>query len=145
MKNEGVVRRLALLGAPAGVALAAMVALAAEKAPQDTAKPDIYSGKFFKSDETVTQGSVNGISYQAIAGTIVVHPDDWNNSAQNGGTKNPDAKEDEVLCRSLDVLRLLRQARRRAPRRAPSPSSTMAAPAHRPCGCTWAPSARSAW
>jgi carboxypeptidase C (cathepsin A) len=84
------------LGAPVAAALAAMVALGAEKSAPDTAaKPNLYSGKFFKSDEAVTQGSVNGISYQATAGTIVVHPSDWNDSAQNGGTKNPDAKEDE--------------------------------------------------
>jgi carboxypeptidase C (cathepsin A) len=74
------------------------VALAAEApAPKDTgAKPaDLYSGKFFKSDESRTDGSVNGISYQAIAGTLVVHPEGWNDSAQNGGSKNPDAKGDE--------------------------------------------------
>jgi carboxypeptidase C (cathepsin A) len=74
------------------------VALAAEApAPKDTgAKPaDLYSGKFFKSDESRTDGSVNGISYQAVAGTLVVHPEGWNDSAQNGGSKNPDAKGDE--------------------------------------------------
>ena len=96
MKNEGWARRMALLGAPAAVLLAAMVAWGADKPSGDNAaKPDQFSGKFFKSEETVTQGSVNGISYQATAGTLVVHPADWNDSAQNGGSKNPDAKADE--------------------------------------------------
>src|SRR5437764_3875293 len=94
MIREGAARRLAVLGAPVAVALAAMVAIGAEKAPPD-AKPDQFSGKFFKSDETVTQGTVDGISYQSTAGTLVVHPDDWNDAAQNGGSKNPDAKADE--------------------------------------------------
>ncbi|HEY3639354.1 MAG TPA: hypothetical protein VGK90_14490, partial [Rhizomicrobium sp.] len=98
MMQKGFARRAAFLGVPVGVALVAMVALAAEKSPSDSnagAKPDTFSGKFFKADESVTEGSVNGISYQATAGTLVVHPDDWNDSAQNGGAKNPDAKADE--------------------------------------------------
>jgi carboxypeptidase C (cathepsin A) len=96
MKFERAVRRVAILGAPVAVALAAMVALGADTAPPPAAaKPDLYSGKFFKSDETVTQGSAGGVSYQATAGTLVVHPENWNDSAQNGGAKNPDAKADE--------------------------------------------------
>jgi carboxypeptidase C (cathepsin A) len=95
MKLSGLAQRAALFGAPLAVVLAAMVAWGADKPPADnTAKPD-FSGKFFKSDETVTEGSVNGVSYQATAGTLVVHPEDWNDSAQNGGAKNPDAKADE--------------------------------------------------
>jgi carboxypeptidase C (cathepsin A) len=84
--------------AVASVAILAAVAFAAD-APDgknDAAKPaDLYSGKFFKSEETATEGSVNGFSYRAVAGTLVVHPSDWNDSAQNGGAKNPDAKGDE--------------------------------------------------
>src|SRR5580698_1981627 len=96
MKLNGFAQRAALFGTPLAVALVAMVAWGADKppAPDNTPKTD-FSGKFFKSDETVTQGSVNGISYQATAGTLVVHPDEWNDSAQNGGAKNPDAKADE--------------------------------------------------
>ena len=96
MKQEGFARRAAILAAPVAVALVAMVALGAEKPPLENVKPNAFSGKFFKADETVTQGSVNGISYQSTAGTLVVHPDDWNDSAQNGGAKNPDAKADEA-------------------------------------------------
>jgi carboxypeptidase C (cathepsin A) len=82
----------------ATVAVAAMVAVAFAAdapAPKDgNARADLYSGKFFKSEESVTEGSVNGISYRAVAGTLVVHPADWNDSAQNGGSRNPDAKAD---------------------------------------------------
>jgi carboxypeptidase C (cathepsin A) len=82
----------------AAVAIVAAVALGADapdQKPGAAKDADLYSGKFFKSEESVTDGSVNGISYKAIAGTLVVHPADWNDVAQNGGAKNPDAKGDE--------------------------------------------------
>ncbi len=89
-------KRAFLIAAPIATALVAMVAFAADAPSNPGAdKADIYSGKFFKSDESITNASVAGISYQAIAGTLVVHPNDWNDSAQNGGTKNPDQKADE--------------------------------------------------
>ena len=82
--------------ATAAVAAIAAIAFGAD-APdgKDQGKPDLYSGKFFKAEQSDTDGSVNGISYHAIAGTLVVHPADWNDSAQNGGAKNPDSKNDE--------------------------------------------------
>jgi carboxypeptidase C (cathepsin A) len=95
MNLKDFARRVALIGTPVAVGLVAMVAWGADKPPDNPPpKPD-FSGKFFKADETVTQGSVNGVSYQATAGTLIVHPKDWNDSAQNGGSKNPDAKEDD--------------------------------------------------
>jgi carboxypeptidase C (cathepsin A) len=86
-----------LIATAAAAALAAVTLAAEAPAPKDKdAKPaELYSGKFFKAEETVTEGSVNGTSYRAVAGTLVVHPADWNDSAQNGGNKNPDAKGDE--------------------------------------------------
>ncbi|MGD0192926.1 MAG: peptidase S10 [Rhizomicrobium sp.] len=87
-----------VIGAIVAVAIAGAAAYAASTLDQQNngAKTaDLYSGKFFKSEESVTDGSVNGISYKAIAGTLVVHPADWNDSAQNGGAKNPDSKADE--------------------------------------------------
>src|SRR3954464_6238769 len=84
----------------ATVAVAALVGfgLAAEapSSKDKQNKPDLYSGKFFKSEESVTTGSANGISYHAIAGTLVIHPANWNDSAQNGGHKHPDFKEDQA-------------------------------------------------
>src|SRR5271167_2489590 len=87
-------KRARILAASIAALSAATMAFAADQ-PQTAPKPDNYSGKFFKSDESVTGGSVNGIAYQATAGTLVVHPKGWNDSAQNGGDKNPDAKGDE--------------------------------------------------
>ena len=86
-------RTLAITASLAGL-LASGIAFGADQ-QQPAQKPDLYSGKFFKSEESVTGGSVNGIAYQATAGTLVVHPTGWNDSAQNGGDKNPDAKADE--------------------------------------------------
>ncbi len=88
-----------LIATFAAVGLMAVTLAAEAPAPKEkdaSPKPaELYSGKFFKSDETATEGSVNGVDYRAIAGTLVVHPEGWNDSAQNGGSKNPDAKGDE--------------------------------------------------
>jgi len=94
MTGENISRWVYIAAAPVVALLVAMVAFAADKPPPAN-RADQYSGKFFKAEESVTEGSVNGVSYQAIAGTIVVHPDDWNDAAANGGAKNPDAKADE--------------------------------------------------
>ena len=90
-------KRAYLMAAPVAVGLMAMVAFAADApAPKQAAQSDLYSGKFFKSQESITNGSVNGINYRAVAGTLVVHPDGWDDTAQNGGKNNPDAKKDEA-------------------------------------------------
>ena len=90
-------KRVYGLVATAALAVTAAIAFAADApAPKDNGSaPALYSGKFFKAEESVTSGSAAGISYKAIAGTLVVHPNDWNDVAQNGGSKNPDAKADE--------------------------------------------------
>jgi carboxypeptidase C (cathepsin A) len=82
----------------ATVALAATAAFAfAADAPEGKPQPsDQYSGKFFKAEESVTSGTGAGVSYSATAGTLVVHPKDWNDAAQSGGDKNPDAKDDST-------------------------------------------------
>jgi carboxypeptidase C (cathepsin A) len=66
----------------APLATAANTADSQDKKPgSDTDKPD--GGKFepFKPEETISNGTVTiggqAISYQAIAGTLVVHPKDW--------------------------------------------------------------------
>ncbi len=91
MKRANIVFATVAVAALVGIGLAAEAPQPKDAAP----KPDLYSGKFFKSEESVTTGSAGGISYHATAGTLVVHPADWNDSAQNGGAKNPDAKGDE--------------------------------------------------
>ncbi len=70
----------AWLGAALALALPALV-VAAPKADGEPEKSD--GGKFepFKAESVSSTGSVtiNGqaISYQAIAGTFIVHPKDW--------------------------------------------------------------------
>jgi carboxypeptidase C (cathepsin A) len=89
-------KRIYTFAATVAVAATALVAFAAEAPAPAPARPDLYSGKFFKSDEVVTQGTGAGVSYNATAGTLVVHPKDWNDAAQSGGDKNPDAKDDST-------------------------------------------------
>src|SRR5665213_2863544 len=92
--------RAYVLVATAALAATVAFAFAADApAPKPADKnADLYNGKFFKSDETITKGAVlaggSHIAYQAIAGTLVVHQKDWDDAAQSGGDKNPAAKED---------------------------------------------------
>ena len=85
-----------LFGAVALAAVAAVAYAAVAPNPPPPNHSDMYSGKFFKAEESVTSGSVAGVPYTATAGTLVVHPKDWNDAAQSGGEKNPDAKEDNT-------------------------------------------------
>ena len=78
------------------VAATLAIAYAAITPPKPAAPADQYSGKFFKAEESVTSGSAAGISYTATAGTLVVHQKEWNDAAQSGGDKNPDAKADST-------------------------------------------------
>src|SRR5450631_1636027 len=70
-----------------------------DKKPDDSDKPD--GGKFepFKPESTVSTGTVTiggqAISYQAIAGTLIVHPKDWDDVPRDPkGDKGPAAGED---------------------------------------------------
>jgi carboxypeptidase C (cathepsin A) len=88
-------KRIYIAIATVAVAATAAIAFAADAPAGKTPPPnDQYSGKFFKAEESVTNGSAAGVSYTATAGTLVVHPKDWNDAAQAGGDKNPDAKDD---------------------------------------------------
>ena len=91
-------KRAHIIIATVAIAATAAIAFAADAPPTKpgAANPDLYSGKFFKSEESVSDGSDMGVSYTATAGTLVVHPKDWNDAAQSGGDKNPDAKEDST-------------------------------------------------
>ncbi len=84
-----------VFGAVAFAAVAAIAYAAVAPAPPP-AHSDMYSGKFFKAEESISSGTAAGVSYTAIAGTLVVHPKDWNDAAQSGGPKNPDAKADDT-------------------------------------------------
>ena len=45
------------------------------------AKDEPAAADFFKPEQSETQGSVNGVEYQAVAGTLVVHGKDWEDTA----------------------------------------------------------------
>jgi carboxypeptidase C (cathepsin A) len=49
-------------------------------------KPETPGGKYFKPESSLSHGSVTiegrGVSYDAVAGTLVVHPKDWDDAAQ---------------------------------------------------------------
>ena len=89
--------------------------------------------------EQTSSGSVSvggrRIDYQAVTGTLVVHPEGWSDAPQEKDSKNPDRGRD-------DVLRRVFRERREGPASVRSPSSTTAVPAHRPYGCTWVRSVR---
>ncbi len=82
-------------------------------------------GKFepFKPEAVTSTGSVtiggSAISYQAVAGTLVVHPKDWDDvprdpKAANSGAGEEGARQESER-RCLDVLCRLFQKRRRFP------------------------------
>jgi carboxypeptidase C (cathepsin A) len=64
-----------------------------EPAKSETAKPETPRTEQFKPEQQATKGSVtiggNVINYDAFAGTLVVHPKDWDDVPQNA---DPDPK-----------------------------------------------------
>ena len=83
-----------------GLVLSSLLLSTAVLAKDDTAKPDkkddskpAASG-LFKPEQSETQGSVNGVDYQAVAGTLVVHAKGWEDTAdleKEKGGKGDDA------------------------------------------------------
>ncbi len=49
-------------------------------AKKDDDKPAAAAG-YFKAEQSETQGAVNGIDYQAVAGTLIVHGKGWDDTA----------------------------------------------------------------
>jgi carboxypeptidase C (cathepsin A) len=62
-------------------------------------KPESPGGKYFKPEASMSHGSVTiegrGVSYDAVAGTIVVHPKDWDDAAQAVTTDTETASGDK--------------------------------------------------
>jgi len=87
--------------AAVALVLAAAAAIAASKSATDTSadnnQPAVQS-KFFKPEDKITQGSVtvegSAVNYQAIAGTLVVHPKDWDD-VQAAASSDAKGKEDK--------------------------------------------------
>src|SRR6185312_4014072 len=75
---------------------AALAACVATAYADDSKKPDDASPNFqpteYKSNGSVTAGGAS-ISYDAVTGTLVVHPKDWNDAATaKDDDKNPSAE-----------------------------------------------------
>ena len=110
----------------------------------------------FKPESTASNGTVSvdghAISYQAIAGTLVIHPKDWDDVPRDPNTEKPgpaasedggDSKNPTAVA-SMFYVAYFKKGKPPAEAAGRSPSSSTAARAPRPCGCTWARSARSA-
>ena len=77
--------------------LAATIASATAADAPKTEQAKAETGKsFFSPTESKTSGSVtvegHTIDYQAVAGTIIVHPKGWDDAPQEKDSKNPDAE-----------------------------------------------------
>jgi carboxypeptidase C (cathepsin A) len=75
-------RRAWIFGATAVAAIAVIaVAFAAETVHKDPAALAPMKGKYFTSEEVKSEGSVRveggAVNYQAVAGTLIVHPAEW--------------------------------------------------------------------
>ena len=142
---------------------------AAETGKRQPEQPDALSsaapdqGVLFHPESVDSEGSVtvegSRIDYRATAGTIIVHPKDWDDAAwrehpgKAGDDEDKDKQSDKDKKSDQDLgdrnptrrkprcsmSPISRKARRRKTGR--SPSCSMAGPARPPCGCTWAPSA----
>ena len=55
-------------------------------------KPQSPAAEYFKPEQSITSGSVEGIDYQAVAGTLVVHPKGWDDVKDKTNKENPDAE-----------------------------------------------------
>jgi len=86
----------------AAVTVASALAASAPTASKDTDKPEAAKGGIFKPESVTTQGSVSvdgrSVFYDAVAGTLVVHPKGWDDAAQPPapGDKEAAAKDDNA-------------------------------------------------
>src|SRR4051812_48577589 len=67
----------------ATLAAVATVAGADTKQDKDKNKAEPAVAAYFRNDDSGTDGFANGVSYHAIAGTIVVHPKGWDDVTQS--------------------------------------------------------------
>jgi len=89
----------------AALSLAAASAMAAappdkKSKDKDGDKPDAAATGFFKPEASTTAGSVvvegRRIDYQAVAGTLVVHPRGWDDAAKKPDDDDKDKKADDT-------------------------------------------------
>ena len=90
--------RMVVLGLVALVVLGTALIAVADTSPPEKA-PVAAAGKYFKPEESATTSSVTVdgrvISYQAVAGTLVVHPKGWDDVKQPEEEKKDKEKSDE--------------------------------------------------
>ena len=96
MKQAIIVIVAAILVATAAIAIAKDAASTDKPAPAAATSPAL-KGAYFKPEESASTGSVtvegNTVSYQAVAGTLIVHGKDWDDVTQatDAGDKPADA------------------------------------------------------
>jgi carboxypeptidase C (cathepsin A) len=59
--------------------------------PEDDHKPTKDSEEVFTPEQVITNGTLAGIDYQAVAGTLVVHPKGWDDVKDKENNDNPTA------------------------------------------------------
>src|SRR5437879_1714203 len=65
--------------------------------PRTTRTKAATNPAFFKAQESVTQGSANGVSYSAHAGTLIVHSKDWDDATEPKGEKKDEQPITEMF------------------------------------------------
>ncbi len=83
-------KRLVLFATALSLLLAPVLRAEDAPKPPDGAKPP-EPEEVFKPEEVVTSGSVGGIDYQSIAGTLIVHPRNWDDVKDKENKDNPTA------------------------------------------------------
>ena len=135
---------VAALSLTSVAALAAPDKSAPAKSPPESAAAaaSVFTPRAVKSTGTVT---VEGhkIAYDAMAGRIVVHPKGWDDATKPKGGNDAIGTADGPPVASMFYVAYFKKGVDRTDPSGHLPLS-MAAPAHPPSGCTWAPSARCA-
>jgi len=84
----------------ATLSVVATIACADNTKPKNDSKPDQQTAAYFKNDDQTTQNSVtvegSSVSYNAVAGTLIVHPKGWDDvgdasQGETPNTANPDS------------------------------------------------------
>jgi hypothetical protein len=117
-----------------------------DKADVANSSPD--HGVLFQPQSVASQGSVTvegrHIDYKAVAGTLIVHPEGWDDAAWREHANGLGDKKGDDDTKAEASMFYVAYFKNGAPSVARSLSSTMADRARRACGCTWARLARAA-
>lgn len=97
-------KRVVMLFAALSLVAAAAAAAPTKKAKdKDAEKPDASKSDVFKPEASSSQGSVSvagrRIDYQAVAGTLVVHPTGWDDAAKKADTGDDDKSKSDTAAK----------------------------------------------